>query len=86
LVWGALAILGGIGGAFAAPYLIRRQATPERLRSKESNEKERRSGLETERGKGVFETDNTRVQFRRPEKSSDGEKGTDPSDPNAPLH
>lgn len=85
-VWIAVALVGGIGGAFAAPFVLRKSSTPERLRSKAAaTEAEQKPALETD-GR-TFETENTRIQFRKSDKPSKNVGGgPGPNDPEAPLY
>lgn len=76
LVLVALAILGTIAGAVVTPIILRRQGTPDRLRSQEPPAEATSPRTVPE---GEYRSENLRTQFRKPEPSGEEEEDTSPA-------
>ncbi len=78
----ALALLGTIAGAILTPVILRRQGTPERLRSQEPAEEATSPTVVPE---GEYSTENLRVQFRKPEPTGEEDEASGPAPRNDGL-
>jgi len=74
LLWGAMALLGAVAGAFLVRWRLRNEGVPERMRSDERAKQASPPSLDDE-----YRSENLRVQFRRPEKAADEEEVAPPS-------
>lgn len=78
----ALALLGTIAGAILTPVILRRQGTPERLRSKAPATEASSPNVVSE---GEYRSENLRVQFRKPEPTGEEEETSGPAPRNDGL-
>lgn len=82
IVFVALALIGGTAGAFLTSVIVRRQGTPERLRSKEPTAE---APVPNALPEGEYRSENLRVQFRKPEPTGEEEEDPGPAPRNDGL-